>query len=213
MTHPLIFKPLAFFMFPKNVRDSRDYQENLVRERLQTRINSESQQGRCDFVDSMLKHQGASDEMSFDEMTMTANVVVVAGSETTATLMSGVTWYLCRDPRVCEKVKEEVRGRFKNEEEITFASVIDCEYMLAVLEEALRMYPPAPSNFNREALEDMKVDGVPVPKGTHVGVHQLAAYRSEENWTQPSEFLPERWMKEGQEGVFRDDSEHRLLHR
>ena len=153
------------------------------------------------------------DEMSFDEMAMTANIVVIAGSETTATLMSGVTWYLCKHPRVYEKVKEEVRETFKNEEEITFASVIECKYMLAVLEEGMRMYPPAPSMFCREALEDMEVDGVPVPRGTHVSVHQLAAYRSGENWTQPSEFLPERWTKEGEEGVFRDDSELWVLNR
>ena len=198
-------------MFPKSVRDCREYQESLVRERLQTRINNESQAGRCDFVDSMLKHQGDSEEMSFEEMAMTANIVVLAGSETTATLMDGVTWYLCKNPRVYEKAKAEVRGMFKNEEEITFASVNECEYMLAVLEEGLRMYPPAPSNFNREALDDMEVDGVLVPKGTHVGVHQLAAHHIEENWTRPWDFVPERWLKGGKEGEFRDDGQYRLL--
>ena len=142
---------------------------------------------------------------------MTATAIVLAGSETTATLLSGMTWYLCMNLRVYEKVKSELRTKFTDEEEITFASVMECEYMLAVLEEGLRMYPPAPSIFHREALENMEIDGVKVLKGTHVAVHQLAAYRSEENWTRPWDFVPERWLKEGKDGEFRDDSEYWLL--
>ena len=205
--YPLLFKLIALIAYGKKIRGSRDYQENLVRERLDRRINNESQQGRCDFVDSMLKHQGDKDELSFAEMAMNSNVLVLAGSETTASLLSGIQFYLCDNPRVYQKVKADVREKFKSEEEITFASVTECEYLLAVLEEGMRMYPPAPSIFSREALDEMDIDGVKVPRGTHVGVHQLASYHSEENWTRPLEFLPERFLKEGQEGEFRDDSE------
>jgi cytochrome P450 len=207
LVYPVSFKLLGLLVTPKKVRGSRDYQTQLVEERLESRMNNESQKGRCDFVDSMMRHQGDKDEISFDEMVENASILVLAGSETTATLLSGVTYYLCKTPRVYKKVKEEVRSKFKAEEDITFASVVECKYMLAVLEEGLRIYPPAPSVFPRQALEDMVVDGVKVPKGTHVGVHQLATHRAQENWSRPNQFVPERWTKEGKEGEFKDDRE------
>jgi cytochrome P450 len=209
--YPKIFKPLGFFLFPKKVRQSRQYQENLVSERVEKRMNNESQRDRADFVDSMMRHKDDEDEISIKEMEMNMMMIVLAGSETTASLLSGVTYYLLKNRRCYDKVREEVRGKFKEEEEITFASVLECEYMLNVLEEGLRMYPPVPGVFPRETLSDMEIDGVSVPKGTHVGVHAWSAYRYEGNWKRAEEFVPERWGKDGREGEFKDDSKCSFL--
>ena len=68
---------------------------------------------------------------------------MVAGSETTATLLTGVTYFLCKNPEKLQKVQQEVRSAFKEDGEITQKSVNELEYMIAVLSEALRVYPPA----------------------------------------------------------------------
>lgn len=193
---------------PRDVRDSRQYHIDLVRERLQRRIDNESQQGRSDFVDSMMRHgsdpkQGG---MTFEEMLYTLLTLVLAGSETTATLLSGVTYQLLIHPQIYDKAKAEIRGKFNTEADITMASVQECEYMMAVLDEALRVYPPAPAGFDRTALQDMEISGVKVPKGTSVTVHQLSAYLADDNWRKPNEFIPERFMKHGKEGEFKNDS-------
>lgn len=48
---------------------------------------------------------------------------IIAGSETTATILSGATFLLLKNPACLEKLKQEVRSTFKSEDEITFTSV------------------------------------------------------------------------------------------
>lgn len=79
-----------------------------------------------------------------------AFVLVLAGSETTATLLSGATYLLLKNPDALEKLQKEVRSAFGSADEITIASVSRLPYLLACLNEALRLCPPGASNFARE---------------------------------------------------------------
>jgi cytochrome P450 len=73
----------------------------------------------------------------------------VAGSETTATTLAGVTFLLCANPEVLRRLTDEVRSAFDSEEEITFSSVQKLTYMLAVLRETMRIFPAAPGDLPR----------------------------------------------------------------
>ena len=53
------------------------------------------------------------------------------------------------NPEALKKLTAEIRGAFKNEDEIDFASVSNLPYLLACLDEALRMYPPVPTGLPR----------------------------------------------------------------
>lgn len=75
------------------------------------------------------------------EMAAHSNALIVAGSETTATILSGMTYWLCRTPDVYEKLKREIRGKFKRSEEVDSLSAT-LPYMNAVINETLRIYPP-----------------------------------------------------------------------
>lgn len=83
------------------------------------------------------------------EMIATAKTLIVAGSETTATLLSGITYLLIRNPRVLNKLVLEVRSAFKTEAEINLVGANQLRYMLACLDEAMRTYPPVASTFPR----------------------------------------------------------------
>jgi hypothetical protein len=84
------------------------------------------------------------------EINATASVLTIAGSETTATLLSGCTNLLLQNPRVMEKVKAEIRGEFHSVEEMTVPRLNQLPYMMAVLEESLRLYPPVPVALPRK---------------------------------------------------------------
>lgn len=73
-----------------------------------------------------------------------AGLLIIAGSETTATLLSGCTFLLLNNPDALDRLTKEVRSTFKEESEITINSAGQLEYMLACLDEALRCYPPVP---------------------------------------------------------------------
>ncbi|KAK3062310.1 hypothetical protein LTR53_019430, partial [Teratosphaeriaceae sp. CCFEE 6253] len=91
--------------------------------------------------------------------------LVVAGSETTATLLAGATYFLCRNPDVLRKVQREVRAAFGSDGEITSKSVNELTYMLAVLSESLRVFPPSAFGIARfiASPEGQKVAGYYVP--------------------------------------------------
>lgn len=87
--------------------------------------------------------------MSFEQLSANAEILVLAGSETTATLLSGCTYLLLTNPDKMEKLKHEVRSAFASDSEITASSVNKLSYMLGVLNEALRLYPPVTSSLVR----------------------------------------------------------------
>lgn len=89
-----------------------------------------------------------------------------AGSETTATCLSCVTYYLLKNPDVCRKLQEEVRSAFKSYDEITANRTSPMKYLNAVCLEGMRIYPPLPFALPRVVPEGGDtVDGHPLPAG------------------------------------------------
>lgn len=84
----------------------------------------------------------ASKELDFGTLQNTCASLINAGSETTATVLAGVTYLLLQHPLSLERLTQEVRSAFNQESEITFNSVQHLPFMLACLNEALRIYPP-----------------------------------------------------------------------
>lgn len=109
--------------------------------------------------------------VSTEEFIATTGTLITAGSETTATLLSGVTHLLVTHPQKLEVLVREVRSSFSSEEEITFVSVNKLTYMLACLDEALRLYPPIPGAFPRRTRDPEVILERPVPVG--VGVFSI----------------------------------------
>jgi cytochrome P450 len=131
-------------------------------------LGVEPKSGHLDFMTYMLKKtRDGGTGMSQEEIVLTSPVLVVAGSETTATALSGLFFFLGRNKRVCETLKNEIRSSFTNEEEITMRSSLGLEYLHACLEETLRMYPPAVEIPPRSSPGDM-IDGRYVPVGVRV---------------------------------------------
>jgi cytochrome P450 len=142
-----IFEKVLMSFIPRMMRQRRRDHLALTQAKLAKRMAKPEE--RPDFLSFILRHQDETNGMSLPELEINASTLIVAGSETTATLLSGCTYYLLRNPRVMEKLLHEVRTTFKSEDEIDITSVNGLKYMLAVLDEALRVYPPAPGNFHR----------------------------------------------------------------
>lgn len=87
--------------------------------------------------------------MNFHKLCANASILILAGSETTATALCSATYYLGLNPEPSKKLCDEVRSTFKTEEEIDILSVGRLEYMPAVLNEAKRLHPPGPGTAPR----------------------------------------------------------------
>ncbi|KAL6918601.1 hypothetical protein ACHAP8_010991 [Fusarium lateritium] len=151
-----------------------------------------------DFMSYILRYN---DErgMSRPEIVENASLLIIAGSETTATLLSGVTYQLLTNREKYDKLVDEIRSSFSAEDEITATRVDQQKYLLAVLSEGLRMYPPVPGALARVTPRGGEfVEGYWMPENTGVSVPQLPAYSSSTNFRNPQEFVPERWLDDPQ---------------
>jgi cytochrome P450 len=136
------------------------------------------------------------------EMHVNAATLMVAGTETTATNMSGVFYYLCQSPRVRDKLVQEIRSSFKSSDDMTPGALAELKYLNLVLRENLRIYIPGGGGMTRVVPpEGAQICGDFIPGGTLVEMNQYAAYRYPSHFSQPLDFIPERWLdSEDEEG-------------
>jgi cytochrome P450 len=124
-----------------------------------------------------------------------ATIIAAAGSETTASLLAGVTFHLLKNPDKLKKLNDEVRSAFKTSDDITIAAVNRLPYLLACLNEGLRRYPPAVSNLPRDVHEGGEmIAGEWVSENTIVEIQQYAINHNSQHWSDPFAFKPERWL-------------------
>ncbi|KAI2475343.1 cytochrome p450 [Pyrenophora tritici-repentis] len=122
-----------------------------------------------------------------------ASAFMIAGTETTATLLSGMTYYLLTNPDKLKKLVDEVRAL--PEEDLTLDVLPRLKYLNACFEEALRCYPPVPIGIPRIVPKGgASICGELVPEGSVVMVSQKAAYQSPLNFKDADKFIPERWL-------------------
>ncbi|OPB41811.1 cytochrome P450 monooxygenase [Trichoderma guizhouense] len=175
-------------------QDRQKFQEHyqLTQEKVNKRLAETNP--RADFMEVMTKREGAM-KFSYPELLDNASLLIIAGSETTATTLSGVTYLLLTHPEVLQKTTDEVRSSFSNESEIDLLSVQKLNYMMAALQETLRMYPPVPTAIPRKAQPGGDVIcGQYVPENTVLGIWQWPMYHNAKNFTLPDSYIPERWL-------------------
>lgn len=76
-------------------------------------------------------------------------MITLAGSETTATVLTGATYMLAKNPRVMTKLVTEVENAFADENSIDFVGSASLPYLSAVVDETIRLFPPGPNTQPR----------------------------------------------------------------
>ncbi|KAK8099821.1 Cytochrome P450 monooxygenase [Apiospora kogelbergensis] len=145
--------------------------------------------------------------LSLKEMHSNAEIMMLAGTETTASALSGLFYTLLTHPAEMERAKAEVRAAFASGRDMTLESMGGLKYLHACISEAMRVYPrcrPDSPVLSPKAATWFWGDGFP-KVSTNVVVMQAAAYRSPEGWKDPGRYVPERWLGGGSAGEYRDD--------
>ncbi|KAJ8514807.1 hypothetical protein ONZ45_g7704 [Pleurotus djamor] len=126
-------------------------------------------------------------------------LVIVAGSDTTATTLSNIFYFLVSQPRTCARLLEEIVQFFPQGEDCLNPSVhVKMPYLNAVINEALRLFPAVPSGsqrINSSTSEPRLVGKYEVPPGTSVIMPHYVMHRDPQRFSPfPDVFLPERWL-------------------
>ena len=137
------FDQLASKLAPKKVIAAQEHHLELTRAKVGKRIALDT--SRPDLIEAMLDSGKDGDEkLSRTEIEANAAILIVAGSETSASALTGITYYLCRHPQVLNRLNQEVRQAFQKEEDITFVRVGELRYLNAVISESMRVHSPVP---------------------------------------------------------------------
>ncbi|KAL6199235.1 hypothetical protein ACLB2K_029021 [Fragaria x ananassa] len=116
------------------------------------------------------------------------------GSDTTFTTLEWVMSELLRNPRVMEKLQNEVRGVVGNKEDITEDDLVGMHYLKAVIKETFRLHPPFPLLIPRSTRLNVEINGYNIEANTQVMVNAWAIGRDTKSYTNAELFEPERFL-------------------
>ncbi len=121
--------------------------------------------------------------------------IFMAGHETTAVTMTWI-WYLLSQHPAEEAVLHEELERVLGERTPTVEDLPQLTYTRMVIEEAMRVYPPAPGITIREAREADEICGFKVKPGAQIMIAPWILHRHRSLWDEPERFDPTRFSKE-----------------
>lgn len=122
--------------------------------------------------------------------------LIIAGRDTTACLLSWTFYELTRNPEIQKRLHEEIMQKHPKGSVPDWKSLSASEmpYLNGVLYEALRLWPPVPSDPKMAYEDDVLPGGWAVPKYAKVLFSPYNMGRDPERYPEPLDFRPERWI-------------------
>jgi cytochrome P450 len=146
---------------------------------------------------SMLMETGdeeTGERMTDEQLRVEVTTFLLAGQETTSLALTW-TWYLLSQHAAARQRLEEEIDNVLGGRPPEFADLANLPYTRMVVDESMRLYPPA-WGFSRQALNDDTLGGFHLPRGWLAFVVPYVLHRLPEYWKDPDAFEPERFSPE-----------------
>lgn len=152
---------------------------------------------RDDLLQMLLdaRYEDSGEPMDDQQLLEELVVLFVAGHETTANALSWTLYLLSQHPESAEEIRAEADRVLNGSSSPSLAQLRDAQYLTQVLEESMRLYPPAWIT-DRIALADDEIEGCPIPKDTVIVPFIYGIHHHPDLWDQPELFRPERFQAE-----------------
>ncbi|KAH8684367.1 putative RNA polymerase II mediator complex component Srb8 [Tricladium varicosporioides] len=184
---------LAMKMIPKAYLDKGRYHYEHTVLTVSKRMSIERQQE--DFMTPILKANHEFKSITLEELYCNFALLIWAASETSATVISGITYKLSQNPDVLKKLEKELLANFGVGSEMPADRLKELPYLNAVIYEGMRMCNPAPPGNPRIVPEGgARILNHFIPAGTSVSVHPFTLHYSEKYFSLPQKFRPDRWL-------------------
>ena len=140
------------------------------------------------------RYEDTGEGMSVKQLVDEIKILFIAGHETTANALTFTLHLLGRNPDVQQKVLDEIIEIESQTQDIV-EQLQKMTYTNAVLNESMRLYPPAWITDRQNVIDDT-LAGFHIKKETLIGVSFYELHRNPKYWTNPDEFNPERFLGE-----------------
>ena len=171
--------------FRKIVTDTVDHRQS---------NNASGQAAPDDFLSLLLKQEGP-DGLTRQEIEDNIITFIGAGHETTARALGWTLYLLANAPDELGKIEAEIDAFMAGRELPPHEWLDALPKTRAAFEEAMRLYPPAPS-INREAIVEDRYQTLVIEPGTTVLVMPWTLHRHKLLWDEPRAFMPSRFWPE-----------------
>ncbi|EPE95570.1 cytochrome P450 [Rhizobium grahamii] len=181
---------------------------NIVRQTMDARLarmQADRVSAPDDFL-TLLLDQAETGGLTNDEIEDNILTFIGAGHETTARALAWTLYCVANTPHIRGAMEEEIdRVLAQDVEPVKWLDLMP--YTRAAFEEALRLYPPAPS-INRAAITadrwtDAKGETVEIEAGVTVLIMPWTLHRHELYWEKPRAYIPERFLPENRGSIGR----------
>ncbi|KAL6143786.1 hypothetical protein ACLB2K_054481 [Fragaria x ananassa] len=175
--------------------------ENIIKEHIQATATTKTDEAQVqeDLVDVLLKFHvnhycGRELSLTTDNIKAVILDIFSAGSDSSASAVDWTMSEMIKHPRIMKKAQDEVREVFNRTKQLSETSIREMKYLKLVIQEALRLHPPAVLLLPRECRQKCEIDGYEIPVKTKVIVNAWAIGRDPNSWTEPETFNPERFL-------------------
>ena len=167
---------------------------SIIREIIDIRTSSKEEYH--DLLNMLLetRYEDTGEPMSISQLIDEIKILFIAGHETTANALTFTVHLLGKYPEVQQKVLDEIIS-IESQTDNIIEQLQKMTYTNAVLNEAMRLYPPAWIT-DRQNVEDDTLANYDIKKGTLIGVSFYELHRNPKYWENPNEFDPERFLGE-----------------
>lgn len=142
----------------------------------------------------MAKDEDTGEGMTDQQLRDEAITIYSAGHETSANALAWTLYLLVDKPKIVEKIRAEVNINL-GDKLPTFEDLRNLKYTKQVIEEGMRLYPPAYA-IGRESIKADKILGYPIPRKSILFISIYAVHRNPEIWKNPEKFAPSRFEPE-----------------
>lgn len=122
--------------------------------------------------------------------------IFLAGTDTSSTASQWAMAEIMSNPGVLRKVRAEIDAVVGSSRLVTESDLQNLRYLEAIVKEVLRLHPTAPFAL-RESAEDCTINGYDIKGQTRILINVYAIMRDPEAWSNPEEFIPERFLEDG----------------
>lgn len=163
--------------------------ERVVRKLIDRRLR----QPGSDLLTALLAARDEDSGEAMSEKLLKDEVITMflAGQETTATALTWTLYLLDSHPEVEAKLREEIASVLGTREP-SATDIPKLVYLGFVIQESLRLYPPA-WWYGRTPIKDDTLGGFDIPAGTILTLIPFLTHRNSEYWESPLSFRPERF--------------------
>ena len=165
---------------------------SIIQEIIEQRLTSKEEIN--DLLNMLLetRYEDTGEGMSVRQLVDEIKVLFIAGHETTANALTFTLYLLAKNPDVQQKVFDEIIDVESQTGDIV-EQLQKMTYTNAVLNESMRLYPPAWITDRQNVTDDM-LAGYHIKKETLIGVSFYELHRNPKYWENPDEFDPERFL-------------------